>query len=147
MRLSHVLVIAAASFLFASEAIAVTMDSEITVARDGLSQRRLRSYNKPAKDDDSDDSAKRGFTAEEDDESDEERGFSDRFTPEQLERLREKAEKLGYNFKHIESGTAKFAAEDLKAWQTHLNIIIKENKRAETAAHNANWRRKNGITD
>ncbi|KAJ8508353.1 hypothetical protein ON010_g18878 [Phytophthora cinnamomi] len=142
MRLPQVLVIAAASFLFASEAIAVTTDSEITVARDSLSQRRLRSYSKPAKEDDSDDSdasAKSGFTAEKDDDADEERGGFDHFSSEQIERLRKKAADLGYNFKHIESGTAKFAAEDLKAWQEHLGQIIREKRSAGTAAYNAEW--------
>ncbi|GMF58911.1 unnamed protein product [Phytophthora fragariaefolia] len=58
MRLSQVLVIAAASILFASEAIAVTMDSNqakiSTVARGGSRQRFLRSYKKTVEDDSDD---------------------------------------------------------------------------------------------
>ncbi|OWZ14201.1 Avirulence (Avh) protein [Phytophthora megakarya] len=58
MHLSQVLVVGAASFLFASEAIAVAMDSNHvktpTVERDDPNQRLLRSYSKPVEDDSDD---------------------------------------------------------------------------------------------
>ncbi|KAJ8523757.1 hypothetical protein ON010_g17360 [Phytophthora cinnamomi] len=71
LRLAQVLFFAAASILFASEAIAVTADSSITVARNGLSQRRLRSYSKPVEEDDS------NYSLEPDGDDPEERGFNE----------------------------------------------------------------------
>ncbi|POM59937.1 Secreted RxLR effector peptide protein [Phytophthora palmivora] len=131
MRLSQVLVVAAASFLFASEAITVTMDSNqakiSTVVGGGPSQRLLRRNEKPV-DPDSDDS----------DDLDEERGGN-------TDQLKALARSWGLSFSGISQGTVRLSEDQLKAWQAIVNAGIKASKREKIAAYNAAWRRENGI--
>ncbi|POM61477.1 RxLR effector peptide [Phytophthora palmivora] len=119
MRLSQVLVVAAASFLFASEAIAVTADSNqaklSTVARVGPSQRLLRRYEEPDSDDldDLDDTEERGRS------------------------IYDLATKWGHSVDDIKSGAVRLSESRLKKWQTALNEAIDAKKKAERVAHNA----------
>ncbi|POM80734.1 Avirulence protein (Avh) [Phytophthora palmivora] len=124
MRLSQVLVVAAASFLFASETIAVTMDSNeaklSTVARGGPSQRLLRRYEEPDSDD-LDDTEERGPT------------------------ISELAAKWGHSVDDISNGVVRLSEKQLKKWQDALNDAIAASKKAKRDAANAAWRRENGF--
>ncbi|EGZ10416.1 hypothetical protein PHYSODRAFT_287041 [Phytophthora sojae] len=144
MRLSQVLVVAAASFLFASEAIAVTTDSVqakiTTVARGGPSQRLLRSYSKPAEENDSADSEKWGFTTEELDDDSEERGL----TSGQIESLTKLANKWGHSYDDLVNGVVRLSEKKQQKWIDRVNAYIKENKKAQREAYNAAWRAEHG---
>ncbi|KAG2766060.1 hypothetical protein Pcac1_g22657 [Phytophthora cactorum] len=128
MRLSQVLVVAAASFLFASEAIAVTMDSNqakiSTVARGGPSKRLLRSYSKPVEDD-SDDL----------DDSEERTGNG----------LAALATRWGYTVDDITAGIVKLNEKQLKKWQAVLNENIKQRKSEKIKEFNDAWRARHNI--
>ncbi|GMF57752.1 unnamed protein product [Phytophthora fragariaefolia] len=130
MRLSQVLVIAAASFLFASEAIAVTPDSNqakiSTVARGDSRQRFLRSYKKTVEDD-SDDL----------DDLDEERAGNSA-----LEAL---AKSWGHNLDDIFEGVVRLTDDQYKAWHAVLNKGVAASKKVKRDAHNAKWRNENGF--
>ncbi|POM70658.1 Avirulence protein (Avh) [Phytophthora palmivora] len=129
MRLTQVLVVATASFLFASEAIAVTMDSNqakiSTVARGGPSQRLLRSYKNHVEDDSDnfDDSEERGPMTE----------------------LRTLATKWGYSIDDIVTGSARLSDKQNKKWLNALNTGMETNKRAKLEAASAARRAANGI--
>ncbi|OWY99634.1 Avirulence (Avh) protein [Phytophthora megakarya] len=135
MRLSQVVVVAVASFLFASEGIALSMDTNqakiLTVARGGPSQRLLRSY-KPVKDDSDD------LDDLEDLDDSEERGGN----TEQLQAL---ARSWGLSFSKISNGTIKLTEEQLQAWQAIINAGVKASEKAQRDAHNAKWRRDHNL--
>ncbi|OWZ14096.1 Avirulence (Avh) protein [Phytophthora megakarya] len=128
MRLSQVLVVAAASFLFATETIAVTMDSNqgkiSSVARGGQSQRVLRSY-KPVEDDsdDLDDSEERGGNSA----------------------LKDLAKSWGLSFSGIQSGVVKLSEEQHNAWTAIVNAGIATSKKTKRDAYNKAWREAHGI--
>ncbi|POM64197.1 Avr1b-1 Avirulence-like protein [Phytophthora palmivora] len=119
MRLSQVLVVAAASFLFASETIAVTMDSNqakiSTVEGGGPSQRLLRRYEEPDSDDldDLDDTEERGRT------------------------IYDLAAKWGHSVDDIQNGVVKLSESRYEKWRTALNEAIEAKKRAKREAANA----------
>ncbi|POM62647.1 Avr1b-1 Avirulence-like protein [Phytophthora palmivora] len=126
MRLSQVLVVAAASFLFASEAIAVTVDSnqaKITVVGGSPSQRLLRKYEEPDSD------------VLDDLENTEERGRS----------IYDLAAKWGHSVDDIQNRVVKLSEKRQEKWQAALNEAIAAKKKAKIQAHNAAWRREHGI--
>ncbi|OWZ13275.1 Avirulence (Avh) protein [Phytophthora megakarya] len=135
MRLSQVLVLAAASFLFASETIAVTMGSNqakiSTVARVRPNQRLLRSY-KPVEDDSDD----------QDDLDDlddsEERGGN-------TEQLKALARGWGLSFSKISNGSIKLTDEQLQAWQAIINSGVQAKRKFARDAHNAAWRAEHNL--
>ncbi|POM57996.1 Avirulence protein (Avh) [Phytophthora palmivora] len=135
MRLSQVLVVAAASFLFASEAIAVTMDSNqakiSTVAHGDTSQRLLRRNEKPV-DPDSDDS----------DDLDDLDNLDD--TEERGPTLSQLAAKWGHSVDDISNGVVKLSERRYEKWRTALNEAIEASKKAKREAANAAWRARNG---
>ncbi|POM66558.1 Avirulence protein (Avh) [Phytophthora palmivora] len=133
MHLSQVLVVAAASFLFASEAIAVTMDSNqakiSTVARGSPSQRLLRRYEKPV-DPDSDDSDDLDYL------NSEERGIGSK--------LQALASSWGHSVDDISNGVVRLTEKQHDAWKAVVNKGIEASKKAKREAANAAWRARNG---
>ncbi|OWZ10812.1 Avirulence (Avh) protein [Phytophthora megakarya] len=132
MHLSQVVVVAAASFLFASKAIAVTADTNQAkismVARGGPSQRLLR--YKPVKDDsyDIDDLDDLGET--------EERGFTS-----DLQAL---ARSWSLSYDDIAAGTQRLTHDQQKEWTAIVNKAITKSQRKNREAYNAKWRKENG---
>ncbi|POM79052.1 Avr1b-1 Avirulence-like protein [Phytophthora palmivora] len=116
MRLSQILMVAAASFLFASETIAVTMDSNqakiSTVVGGTPSQRLLRRYEEPDSDD-LDDTEERGPT------------------------ISELAAKWGKSVDEIQNSVVRLSEKRQKKWQAALNEAYAAKKKAERVAHNA----------
>ncbi|OWZ09082.1 Avirulence (Avh) protein [Phytophthora megakarya] len=137
MRFSQVVVVAAASFLFASEAIAVTVDTNqgkiSTVARGGPSQRLLRSYK--AAEDDSDDLDDLDDLEDLDDS--EERGGNSA--------LKDLAKSWNLSYSGIKSGAIKLTEEQHNAWKAIINARIDAGTKAKRDAYNAAWRKENGI--
>ncbi|OWZ20238.1 Avirulence (Avh) protein [Phytophthora megakarya] len=133
MRLSQVLVVAAASFLFASDAIAVTMDTNqakiSTMARGGPSQRLLRSY-KPVEDDSD------GLDDLEDLDDSEERGGNSG--------LKDLAKSWGLSYSGIKSGAVRLSESQHNAWKAIVNAGIDAGKKAKRDAFNDAWRKANG---
>ncbi|POM70262.1 Secreted RxLR effector peptide protein [Phytophthora palmivora] len=131
MRLSQVLVIAAASFLFAGEAIAVTMDSNqakiSTVARGSPSQRLLRKYEET----DSDDLDDLDYL------NSEERGI------ESI--VQALATQWGHSVDDISNGLVRLTEKQHEAWKAIVNKGIEASKKAKRDAANAAWRRDHGI--
>ncbi|POM81405.1 Avirulence protein (Avh) [Phytophthora palmivora] len=132
MRLAQVLLVAAASFLFASEAIAATMDSNqakiSTVVGGSPSQRLLRRNEKPV-DPDLDDS-------DDLDDLDEERGIKTE--------LKALAKTWGLSFSDIAKGSVRLSDDQLTAWQAVVNKGIEVKKKVNREAYNAAWRARNG---
>ncbi|POM79605.1 Hypothetical protein PHPALM_2678 [Phytophthora palmivora] len=134
MRLSQVLVIAAASFLFAGEAIAVTMDSNqakiSTVARGSPSQRLLRKYEETDSDD-LDDLDDLDYL------NSEERGIESK--------LQALATQWGHSVNDISNGLVRLTGKQHEAWKAIVDKGIEASKKAKRDAANAAWRRDHGI--
>ncbi|POM73989.1 Hypothetical protein PHPALM_9109 [Phytophthora palmivora] len=134
MRLSQVLVIGAASFLFAGEAIAVTMDSNqakiSTVARGSPSQRLLRKYEEPDSDD-LDDLDDLDYL------NSEERGIESK--------LQALATQWGHSVDDISNGVVKLTEQQHEAWKAIVNKGIDARKKLKRDTANAAWRRDHGL--
>ncbi|OWZ04483.1 Avirulence (Avh) protein [Phytophthora megakarya] len=130
MRLSQVLVIGAASFLFANEAIAVTMDSNqakvSTMASAGPTQRLLRSYKHVEEDSDDLDDL----------DNLEERSGNPA--------LRDLAKSWSLSFDDIISGAIRLTDEQHNAWKAIVNAGITKGQKKSRDAYNEVWRAKHG---
>ncbi|OWY99928.1 Avirulence (Avh) protein [Phytophthora megakarya] len=126
MRLSQVLVVVAASFLFASETIAVTIDSNqakiSTVAHGGPNQRLLRRYKEPVDEEPFQDLEERGKTT----------------------MLKELAESWGKSYDDIISRVIRLTDKEQKAWTATINKAVDAKRKKHRVAHNAAWRKENG---
>ncbi|OWY99517.1 Avirulence (Avh) protein [Phytophthora megakarya] len=135
MHLSQVLVVGVASFLFASEAIAVAMNSNqaktLTVERD---QRSLRSYSKPVEDDSDDFDDFDDLDSLDDTE---ERGGNPT--------VQDLAKKWGQTVNGITTGAIKLTDDQYTAWRAAVNEGIETSKKAKRVAANAAWHAANGI--
>ncbi|OWZ00614.1 RxLR effector protein [Phytophthora megakarya] len=129
MRLSQVLVVVAASFLFASETIAVTIDSNqakiSTVAHGGPNQRLLRRYKEPVDEEPDDlnnlqDLEERGITT----------------------MLQELASTWGKSYDDIINRVITLTGDEKKAWRTTINKAVdakKKKHRAQRGVAQGKW--------
>ncbi|OWZ06004.1 Avirulence (Avh) protein [Phytophthora megakarya] len=128
MRLSQVLVVATASFFFASEAIAVTEDSNqvkiSTLTRGGPSQRLLRSYSKPVEEDSDD--------LDDPDDSEERSGTT--------EKLKALAKSWNLSYSGVATGPVKLSDEQYSKWKAIVDEGTKARQRARREVHNMEWR-------
>ncbi|OWY90619.1 Avirulence (Avh) protein [Phytophthora megakarya] len=132
MRLSQVLVVTAASFLFASDAIAVTMDSNqakiSTVAHGGPKQRLLRRYKEPV-----------------DEEPDDLNNLQDLEERGKTTMLKELASGWGKSYDDIINRAIRLTDDEQKAWIATINKAVAAKKKKQRDAHNAAWRAANGV--
>ncbi|OWZ09366.1 Avirulence (Avh) protein [Phytophthora megakarya] len=137
MRLSQVLVVVAASFLFASETIAVTIDSNqakiSTVAHGGPNQRLLRRYKEPVDEE-----------PEDDEEPDDLNNLQDLEERGKTEMLKDLANSWGKSYDDIINSVIRLTDDEQKAWIKTINNAVAEKKKTSRDAYNANWRRENG---
>ncbi|OWZ00839.1 Avirulence (Avh) protein [Phytophthora megakarya] len=132
MRLSQVLVVVAASFLFASETIAVTIDSNqakiSTVAHGGPNQRLLRRYKEPV-----------------DEEPDDFYNLQDLEERGKTTMLTDLANSWSKSYDDIINGVIRLTDDEQKAWIKTINKAVDAKKKKHRDAHNAAWRAKHGL--
>ncbi|OWY94008.1 Avirulence (Avh) protein [Phytophthora megakarya] len=130
MRLTQVVVVAAVSFLFTSDVIAVTMDSNqakvSAVAGADPSHRFMRSY-KPVEEDSDD--------LDVIDETEERGGTS---------KLQDLARSWGLSYDEIATGTQRLTHDQQIAWTAVVNKAIAKSQKKSRDAYNAAWRKANG---
>ncbi|OWZ12531.1 Avirulence (Avh) protein [Phytophthora megakarya] len=131
MHLSQILVAVAASFLFASEAIAVTMDSNqamvSTVARGDPDQRLLRRYKEPVEED-----------------SDDLNNLQDLEERGKTTMLKELANSWGKSYDDIINRVIRLTDDEQKAWIATINKALGAKKKKQIHAYNAAWRAEHG---
>ncbi|OWZ07421.1 Avirulence (Avh) protein [Phytophthora megakarya] len=132
MRLSQFLVVVAASFLFASETIAVTIDSNqakiSTVAHGGPNQRLLRRYKEPV-----------------DEEPDDLNNLQDLEERGKTTMLKELAESWGKSYDDIINSVITLTRDEKREWIATINKAVAAKRKKHRDAHNAAWRAENGV--
>eukprot|EP00644_Phytophthora_capsici_P019387 jgi/Phyca11/21908/fgenesh1_pg.PHYCAscaffold_211_\ len=147
MRLSQVLVIAVASFVFASDTVATSNQAKISkTVQSSQSQRLLRSNHYPVKEeeDESEDSVdfeERGFTTPDEEDLEERSPLSAAI----VEKLDDIASRWGTSWAAVAMGQSSISEDKIKALLALRDAYLSGNKNAKAAAKlailRANWTR------
>ncbi|KAK1932253.1 hypothetical protein P3T76_012247 [Phytophthora citrophthora] len=144
MRLSQVLVIAVASFLFASDSVAVATSNQAKISKivqSSPSQRLLRSdkylvLDEKDQSEDSVDVKERGFTTPDEEDLEERSPLS----PAQVTKLENIAKGWKTTYASVAMGTSGISAEKVNALLKLRDAYISGSKRAKLAAKLAVYR-------